>query len=108
MLMLPIAVEKLLVIATGDAKPSIDRQTGQQRTDANGALVWDLEVVLIGNGGAETVRVRIPHKLEVAPGAQLKAVNLTALSWQNGDRSGVSYRAEKIEVLSVPSSGQRS
>jgi hypothetical protein len=62
MLSLPIAVEKLQVIAAGEAKPSIDRQTGQQRTDANGAKLYDVPVVFIGDSGAMPVNVRIPRK----------------------------------------------
>jgi hypothetical protein len=54
--------------------------------------------------------VRIPHKLDGVPlGALLKVHNLTAFFWQNGDRAGLSFRAEKIEVInSAPASGQRS
>ena len=111
MFMLPIDISKLQVLAAGEARASIDRQTEQQRTDANGAKLYDVPAVFIGDGGAMTVNVRITHKLDgVTQGAPLKVHNLTVFFWQNGDRAGLSFRAVKIEVINSASSssGQRS
>jgi hypothetical protein len=49
MFTLPIAVDQLQVLAAGEAKASIDRQTGQQRTDAAGKLLYDLPAVFMGD-----------------------------------------------------------
>ena len=110
MFLMPIAVDQLLVLAAGEAKASIDRQTNQQRTDAAGAQLYDVPVVLIGDGGAMPCNVRIPRKLDgVTPGALLKVHNLRAFFWETGDRAGLSFRAEKIELInSAPSSSSRS
>ena len=57
----------------------------------------------ISGEGADILVVKVagePKSLTL--GAQVKVTGLVATTWQMGDRHGVSFRAERVEVLSGP------
>lgn len=89
------------VMSAGVPEPVVDRVTGEQRHDRDGRLLSGVPVVLFAvDGGAEVVTVRCADIGEgVDQGAALRVTGLAVTPWQMGDRSGLTFSAERIERL---------
>lgn len=99
---LPIDTSSLDFIAVSIAEPLMDFDSKQQRVDADGKGAFAVSVVAIGGQGADILVVKLAGEPKgLALGAQVKVTGLVATTWQMGDRHGVSFRADKIEVLST-------
>lgn len=76
----------------------------QPRVDSNGQAMFAFNVVALGDEGAEIMKVKVsgePKGLTV--GVKVALVGLVATTWEMGDhRHGVSFRADRVEVLSGP------
>lgn len=100
MLQLPIQVDQLHILLADEPRKSVEYTTKQQRTDQSGALLWDVPVVLLGPGGAQVARIRVPHEpKELKQGEMLRVQNLSVFYWETEGNSGISFRAERLERL---------
>ena len=94
-----IAPDELLVQSR--AEPATDYNSGERKTDDNGQPLVNVDLALVKPGERPgTMRVRVPES--AAHGQDGQPVQLegaTAIAWSNGDRGGVSYRAESIKPL---------
>src|SRR3954470_15645363 len=108
---LPIDAGRLRFLVVGEAEPvrkfeeGKPREAWAPRVDDNGELLWRVQLVAFGDGGAEVLRVvgsRDPGATEGAPG---RAGGMTAQPWEMEGRSGMSFRATAIR--SVQASGAR-
>jgi hypothetical protein len=95
---LPIDTAGMTFIAAGPPEAVVDFETKTAKVDESGQPVFGLQVVALVDGGAEVLSVKVIGEPKgVGQGAALKLVGLTALPWAMGDRSGVAFRAARIE-----------
>ncbi|WP_433027561.1 hypothetical protein [Actinomycetospora sp. CA-053990] len=92
-------------------KPKLDME-GRQRTDrVTGVGLSVTQLIQLDEDGAEIINCTTPGVPDVGQGAEVIPTNLIAIPWQQGQRSGVAYRADSIEHVpaagsaSAPSSG---
>ena len=97
---LPLDTSQITFQAVGSPEPAVDFATKQPKTDENGAPLFNVQVVAISNGEAEIMQVRVSGEpAKFGPSTSLRITGLFASPWTMGDRSGISYRAEKVEPL---------
>ena len=97
----PIDTSGLAFMAASGARPVTDFETKQQRVDVNGELLFNLQVVALDADGAQILTVRVVGDPGVGQGAMLLLEGLVAMPWTMGDRSGVSFRAERVKSTGV-------
>jgi hypothetical protein len=99
---LPIDTSRLqfLVVATAEPQRQYEegkpREAWAPRIDANGEVLWRVQVVVLGDGEAEIIRVSVAGDPKVAQGDSVRVEGLVASPWEMGDRSGVSFRCLTI------------
>lgn len=96
---LPIDTAGMLFIAAGPPEAVVDFETKAAKLDDSGQPVFGLQVVALVDGGADVLSIKVVGEPKgIAQGAALKLVGLTAQPWAMGDRSGVAFRAARIET----------
>jgi hypothetical protein len=83
------------------ARPVTDFDTGQHKADVNGELLFNLQVVALDEDGAQILSVKVPGDPKVGQGAMLRMDGLVAMPWSMNDRSGVAFRANRVESQGV-------
>ena len=100
---LPIETSNLTFIVVAPPQPVLDFDSKQPRVDANGQPVFTFGVVALGSDGADIINVKVSDEPKgLVLGGQVRVSGLVATTWAMGDRNGVSFRAERVEVLSGP------
>jgi hypothetical protein len=90
-----------------EPKPKNDME-GRQRTDRmTGTPLFVTQLVKIDEEGAEVVAVTTPGAPKVAQGAEVRPVSLVAIPWQQGQRSGVAFKADAIEPAQAPAANSK-
>jgi hypothetical protein len=77
------------------------REAWAPRVDENGELLWRLQVVALGDGEAEIIRVSVPGELAVKPGEMVRVEGMTAQAWEMDGRNGMAFRASAIRSISA-------
>ncbi len=96
---LPIDTAGITFLAAGAPEPALDYDTKAAKVDETGQPIFSIQIVALSDGGAEVIAVKVAGEPKgVAQGAALKLVGLTAQPWSMGDRSGVAFRAARIEA----------
>lgn len=104
---LPIDTSGMTFVVAGAAEPVRDFESKQPKTDENGAPLFAVALMVLGDNQPEIISVKlVGQPPTVSPGQPAKVSDLVATPWSMGDRSGVSFRAAKVEA--VASTGQRS
>src|SRR3954449_2454795 len=99
---LPIDTSRLRFLVVAPAEPMRQyeegkpRETWAPRTDANGELLWRVQLVALGDGEAEIIRVALVGEPKVSQGEMVRADGLTAHPWEMDGKSGVSFRCQAI------------
>jgi hypothetical protein len=108
----PIDTSRLKFLVVADAEPlrqfeeGKPRESWAPRTDSNGEVLWRVQLVALGEGGAEIIRVAVPGDPKVAEGEAVVVEGLTAQAWELPDgRSGMSFRALVIRSASGRGAG---
>ena len=104
---LPIDTSSLTFMCAAPARPVTDFETKQHKADANGELLYNLQVVALDVDGAEVITLKVAGDPKVGQGAMLKLHGLVALPWSMGDRSGVAFRVERLDAQGVAPGAQR-
>ena len=85
-------------------RPKNDME-GRQRTDRQtGTPLFTTQLVKVDDEGAEILSVTTPGAPSVEQGAEVRPVALIAIPWQQGQRSGVAFKADRIEPAHTPAS----
>src|SRR3954453_10477673 len=98
---LPIDTSGMTFMAAAPARPVTDFETRQPKTDDNGELLYNLQVVALDPEGAQIITVKTTGDPQVAQGAMLKLDGLVAMPWSMNERSGVAFRANRVKVLGM-------
>jgi hypothetical protein len=97
---LPIDTQTVKFAAAGPAEPVLDYETRAPKTDENGTALYNVPLFAAGSGVKDSITVKVsgePKGLtEFTP---VKVTNLVAITWEVGTNHGVSFRAERVEVL---------
>jgi hypothetical protein len=98
---LPIDTSGMTFMAAAPARPVTDFETRQPKTDENGELLFNLQVVALDPEGAQIITVKTPGDPQVGQGALLELEGLVAMPWAMNERSGVAFRANRIKTIGV-------
>lgn len=96
---LPIDTTGMTFLCATGPEPVLDFETKQPKADENGEPLYGVQVVTIGDSGAEVINVKIPGQPSVKGGQAIDVHGLVATPWSMGDRSGVAFRATKIGAV---------
>ena len=103
---LPIDTSRLKFLVVAPAEPLRQFEEGKPReawaprTDANGEILWRTQLVALGDGEAEIIRVAVPGDPKVGQGEMVAVDGLTAQPWEMDGRSGMAFRAQTIRQAS--------
>ena len=100
---LPIDTSGMTFLCAVGPEPVIDFDTKRPKADEAGTPLFAVQLVALADGGAEVITAKVagaPPK-GVEQGATVRVVGLVASPWSTGERSGVAFRAERIEPVST-------
>lgn len=101
---LPIDTSAMSFVVAAAAEPVRDFETKQVRVDENGQPLCTVPLMVMGDGQPEIISVKLAgNPGSLAPGQAAKVTALTATPWTMGDRSGIAFRAAKIETATASS-----
>lgn len=84
-------------------RPKNDME-GRQRTDRQtGTPLFITQLVKVDDEGAEILSVTTAGAPQVEQGAEVRPAGLVAIPWQQGQRAGVAFKADRIEPAQAPS-----
>jgi hypothetical protein len=102
---LPIDTSRLKFLVVAPAEPLRQWEEGKPReawaprTDMNGEVLWRVQVVALGDGEAEIMKVAVPGDPKVGQGEMVAVEALTGQAWEKDGRSGMAFRAQAIRPL---------
>jgi len=100
---LPIDTAGITFLAAGPPEAALDYDTKAAKVDESGQPIFSLQVVALSEGGAEVFAVKVAGEPKgVTQGSALRLAGLTAQPWAMGERSGVAFRAARIEPAAGP------
>ena len=101
---LPIDTSRLKFLVVAPAEPlrkfeeGKPREAWAPRTDVNtGEILWRVQLVALGDGEAEIIRVAVPGDPDVGQGEMVAVDGLTAQPWEMDGRSGMAFRCVAIQ-----------
>ncbi|WP_156027948.1 hypothetical protein [Candidatus Solirubrobacter pratensis] len=111
---LPIDTSRLQFLVVAAAEPlrkfeaDKPRESRAPRTDTNGEVLWGVQLVALGDGEAEVIKVSIVGDPGVAQGEMVRVEGMTAQPWKMEDRTGMSFRAAAIHSAKLrPAGGEK-
>jgi hypothetical protein len=95
---LPVDTSAIAFLCAMPPEPVVDFQTKQPRADENGEPLYVIQLLAMGDGSADLIAVKVPGMPSgIRQGHPVKVTGLVAQPWTMADRSGVSFRAARIE-----------
>jgi hypothetical protein len=67
--------------------------------DTNGEVLWRVQLVALGDGEAEIIRVSVAGDPNVAQGEMVRVEGMTAQAWEMHGRWGMAFRATAIQPM---------
>jgi hypothetical protein len=110
---LPIDTSRLKFLVVAPAEPLKQYEEGKPReawaprTDVSGEVLWRVQLVALGDGEAEIIRVAVPGDPKVAQGEMVTVDGLTAQPWEMGDRSGMAFRCMAMRSVAARSGTEK-
>jgi hypothetical protein len=104
---LPIDTSRLQFLVVAEAEPLKKYEDGKpreawaHRTDENGEVLWRVQVVALGDGEVEIIRVAVPGDPGVKQAEMVRVEGMTAQAWEMDGRNGMAFRASSIRSLSA-------
>jgi hypothetical protein len=104
---LPIDTSRLQFLVVAAAEPLKKFEDGKPRdawaprVDENGEMLWRLQVVALGDGEAEIIRVVVPGDPGVGQGEMVRVEGMTAQAWEMEGRNGMAFRAASIRSINA-------
>jgi hypothetical protein len=103
-LRLPIDTSRLQFLVVAGAEPLKQYEEGKPReawaprVDSNGEVLWRVQLVALGDGEAEIIRVSLPGDPGVRQGEMVRVEGMTAQAWEMDGRSGMAFRATAVRA----------
>jgi hypothetical protein len=96
---LPVDTSALAFLCAVEAEPVVDFETRRPKADENGEPLYVVQLIAMTDGAAEIIAVKVPGMPSPAirQGHPVKVTGLVAQPWAINDRSGVAFRAARIE-----------
>jgi len=110
---LPIDTSRLKFLVVAPAEPLKQYEEGKPReawaprTDANGEVLWRTQLVALGDGEAEIIRVAVPGDPKVGQGEMVTVDGMTAQPYEFDGKSGVAFRCAAIRSAAGRSTGEK-
>ena len=110
---LPIDTSRLKFLVVAPAEPLKQYEEGKPReawaarTDVNGEVLWRVQLVALGEGEAEIIRVAVPGEPNVGQGEMVTVEGLTAQAWEMDGRSGMAFRAAAMTAAKPRAVGEK-
>jgi hypothetical protein len=99
---LPIDTGSVKFAAAGPAEPVLDYETKAPKLDDNGVPLFNVPLFAAGTGIKDSITVKVSGEPKgLSEFTQVKVTNLVASTWEVGSNHGVSFRAERIELVKV-------
>jgi hypothetical protein len=93
---LPVDTSAIAFLCALEPQPVLDFETRQPRADGNGEPLYVVQLIALGE--AEILAVKVPGLPSgIRQGHPVKVSGLVAQPWTMNDRSGVAFRAARIE-----------
>ena len=100
---LPIDTSAMTFLCATPPVAVVDFESRRQKADTEtGELLYAVQLVALAGDGAEIVKVTVAGEPKLTSGAPVTVSGLTANYWAMGDRSGLSFRAAKVEPVTAP------
>ena len=95
---LPVDTSAIAFLCALEPHPLLDFQSKQQRADENGEPLYVVQLIALAQGEAEILTVKVPGlPTGIRQGHPVKVTGLVAQPWTRNDRSGVAFRAARVE-----------
>jgi hypothetical protein len=95
---LPIDTSGMTLLAGSAPEPVVDFESKAPRADENGEPLFTVQLVTISAEGAEVIAVKVAGEPKgVTQGQPVRLTGLVAIPWSMDGRSGVSFKATRIE-----------
>ena len=96
---LPVDTSAIAFLCAVEAEPVVDFETKRPRADENGEPLYVVQLIALSDGAAEIIAVKVPGlpSAGIRQGHPVKVSGLVAQPWTMNDRSGVAFRAARIE-----------
>jgi hypothetical protein len=112
---LPIDTSRLKFLVVAPAEPLRQWEEGKPRelwaprTDERGEVLWGVQVVALGDGEAQIIRVAVVGDPKLTQGEMAAVDGLTAQPWERDGRSGMAFRCVAIRSAAgrVSASGEK-
>jgi hypothetical protein len=97
---LPIDTTSVKFAAAGPAEPVLDYETRAPKLDENGVALFNVPLFAAGTGVKDSITVKVAGEPKgLSEFTLVKVTNLMATTWEVGSNHGVSFRAERIELV---------
>ena len=98
---LPVDTSSIAFLCALEPQPVLDFETRQPRADGNGEPLYVVQLIAMTDGAAEIIAVKVPGLPGpgIRQGHPVKVHGLVAQAWTMGDRSGVAFRAARVEPV---------
>ena len=96
---LPIDTSAIAFLCAMAPEPVLDFETRRPKADDNGEPLYTIQLLAMGDGSADLLAVKVPGvpSAAIRQGAPVKVTGLVAQPWTMAERSGVSFRAQRVE-----------
>jgi len=95
---LPVDTSAIAFLCAVEAEPVVDFETRRPKADENGEPLYVVQLIALSDGAAEILAVKVPGLPSgLRQGHPVKVSGLVAQPWTMADRSGVAFRAARIE-----------
>ena len=96
---LPIDTAAIAFLCALAPEPVIDFETRRPKADETGEPLYVIQLLAMGDGSADLLAVKVPGvpSPAIRQGAPVKVTGLVAQPWTMADRSGVSFKAARVE-----------
>ena len=96
---LPVDTSSIAFLCALEPQPLLAFDTKQPRADENGEPLYLVQLIAMTDGAAEILAVKVPGLpgAGIRQGHPVRVHGLVAQPWTMNDRSGVAFRASRIE-----------
>ena len=97
---LPVDTSSIAFLCALEPQPVLAFDTKQPRADENGEPLYVIQLLAMGDGSADLLAVKVPGVPSgIRQGHPVKVTGLVAQPWAMNDRSGVAFRAARVEPV---------